>query len=221
MAAHDGASSHAGLCRAFARWFLLGWVMLVGCGTTGSAVPAPGRWEGPWLVSPQGRFRTTIYYGPWQCRQDVMTSCQRECASQGHRLMGCIWLADMRFDWEGSLVILPIPVKAGSRFPLSHCCCDYPIVAGTSSRRQQWDNIRDTFRRQWGRRFGNWPTDADGNNWPGHHIHDLQHGGPPVNPSNILPVATDIHATFTDAYPQCYAGGGRWTFVGPDRPYAD
>ena len=147
-------------------------------------------------MSPQGRFRTTIYYGPWQCRQDVMTSCQRECASQGHRLMGCIWLADMKFDWEGSLV-------------------------GTSSRRQQWENIRDTFRRQWSRRFGNWPTDADGNNWPGHHIHDFQHGGPPVNPNNILPVAVDIHATFTDAYPQCYAGGGRWTFVGPDRPYAD
>ena len=72
--------------------------------------------ELPWLNVLGGRMKTTLFYGPWQCRQEFMNGCQRDCASEGYPLMGCMWLADLKFDWEGRLVVPPVSVKAGSRY---------------------------------------------------------------------------------------------------------
>ena len=85
--------------------------------------------ELPWFNVRGGRMKTTLYYGPWQCRREFMNDCQKECAREGHPLKGCMWLADFKFDWEGSLVLLPVPVKGGSRFGIFHCCCNYPALA--------------------------------------------------------------------------------------------
>lgn len=104
---------------------------LIGCASTpgvgGSGQGAPPelqpavRHELPWLELPMGRMRTTFFYGPWQCRQEFMNDCQRQCAAQSHLLMGCVWLADIRLEWEGQLLLPPIPVSAGSRYGLYHC----------------------------------------------------------------------------------------------------
>jgi len=101
-------------------------------------------------------MKTTLFYGPWQCRREFMNDCQRQCASEGYPLKGCIWLADFKFDWEGSLVLLPIPVTAGSRYGIYHCCCDYPelLPEVTATRRREWERIRTSFRKSWSERFG-------------------------------------------------------------------
>jgi hypothetical protein len=44
----------------------------------------------------------------------------------------------------------------GSRFAVSHCCCDYPKVKDTQARRTQWDGYREAYRREWSERFGSW-----------------------------------------------------------------
>jgi len=148
--------------------------------------------------------------------------CQRECAQQGRRLMGCMWLADIKLDWEGRLVVPPLPVKAGSRYGIFHCCCDYPTVPPDKkeAERKRWDGFRDSFRERWGRKFGEWPTE-DSKAWPGHHIRDLHHGGNPVDPDNIIPAQPHAHALFNRAYPACYAGQAPWNTVGPNLPYTD
>lgn len=66
--------------------------------------------------------RTTIYYGPWQCPQKWMDHCQTKCASEGRKLMGCMWLADI-----------------------------YPLVKDTALRRQQWKGARDSIPEGVGR----------------------------------------------------------------------
>ncbi|WPB76909.1 hypothetical protein KYC5002_49020 [Archangium violaceum] len=167
-------------------------------------------------------MKTTLYYGPWQCRREFMNGCQRECASEGHTLKGCMWLADFKFDWEGSLVLLPVPIKAGSRYGIHHCCCDYPTLpkAAKEVERKRWEKIRDSFRDDWSKKFGEWPVDG-GISWPGHHIRDLWHGGNPVDPNNIIPVQPSVHDEFNRAYPACYAGQAPWNTVGPDLPYTD
>ena len=115
-------------------------VYFAGCATTqgtggsGPSRPSPGvqpatKKELPWLDVPGGRMKTTLYYGPWQCRQEFMNECQKQCGGEHYALMGCMWLADFKFDWEGSLVLLPVPVRAGSRFGLFHCCCNYPELS--------------------------------------------------------------------------------------------
>ncbi|PTL75218.1 hypothetical protein DAT35_55980 [Vitiosangium sp. GDMCC 1.1324] len=171
---------------------------------------------------PGGRMKTTLFYGPWQCRQEFMNGCQKECAQQGYPLMGCMWLADIKLDWEGSLVALPIPVKAGSRYGVYHCCCNYPELSTEEKEtlRDRWDDFRDSFREDWSKKFGKWPTDK-GENWPGHHIRDLKHGGNPVDRNNIIPAQPGTHKLFNKAYPACYRGQSPWNSVGPDLPYTD
>lgn len=31
-----------------------------------------------------------------------MTYCERQCAAEGYPLKGCMWLADLKLDWEGT-----------------------------------------------------------------------------------------------------------------------
>jgi hypothetical protein len=85
---------------------LLPVAFLVGNGTAQGAEPSPGavpasaKWTGKPMPGPGGgEIQTTIYYGPWRCSQRWMDLCQSKCASQGHKLMGCIWVADIKTDW--------------------------------------------------------------------------------------------------------------------------
>ena len=162
--------------------------------------------------------QTTIYYGPWQCSATWMSRCERRCASQGQALLGCIWLADIKGDWQGRFVFLP--AEAGGRLAITHCCCDYPTVNDLQSRRRTWENARRGFRNEWSHELGAWPQ-TDGYNWPGHHIHDLLHGGHPTAQGNVLPVPPDVHDVINLAYPACYSRGAPWNTAGPDRPYVD
>jgi hypothetical protein len=166
-----------------------------------------------------GQTRTTLYYGPWQCSREWMNRCERKCTAQGHKLMGCMWLADIKTDWQGRFLGL-FPSAAGGRLAITQCCCDYPKVGDVASRREQWRRKRESFRQKWDEEFGEWPN-QDGRNYPGHHIRDLQHGGDPIAEGNILPAPPGVHDVFTEEYPLCYAEGGKWLVVGPDRPYSD
>ncbi|RKH51142.1 hypothetical protein D7X55_26545 [Corallococcus sp. AB049A] len=173
---------------------------------------------GPQVAVPGGgHFRTVIHYGPWQCRPAFMRSCESKCAATGNTLMGCIWLADIKMDFEGPVV------HAGSRYGVTHCCCNYPPVAPAATRasRSRWNNIRDTFRREWAKRMGAWPSDAGGTPWQGHHVFDLGHGGNPVDWDNVIPLPQDLHQYVTDSYGQCYAGTPPWNSVGVDYPYGE
>jgi hypothetical protein len=147
-----------------------------------------------------------------------MAHCESKCASEGHKLMGCIWLADIKTDWQARY--LGSPATAGGRYAITHCCCAYPKATDTAARRESWKGARDTFRKKWGEEFGEWPKRGN-EHWPGHHIRDLQRGGDPIASGNVLPVPPDVHAVFTDEYPMCYAGGGKWSTVGPARPYVE
>jgi hypothetical protein len=210
-------------------------LLATGCGSTNGTngsfgvkpVPSPGakpatKKELPWLAVPGGRMQTTLFYGPWQCRESFMNLCRRECAQEGHPLMGCIWLADLKLEWEGSLLLLPVPVEAGSRYGLFHCCCKFPTrtKAENDAARQQWKNAMKSFRNDWSHRFGKWPIE-NGKAWPGHHIRDLWHGGDPVDPNNVFPTHPDVHDVYTEQYPACYEGKSPWNTVGPDLPYTD
>jgi hypothetical protein len=190
------------------------------CGAPG-ALPATKK-ELPWLTVAGGRLKTTLFYGPWQCNRRWMNSCQRECTSEGLQLKGCMWLGDIKLDWQGSHLVLPLPVEAGGRYAITHCCCSYPALSPVSNatRRKEWENFRESYREGWSKKFGKWP-ETDGVAWPGHHIRDLQHGGDPVDPSNIIPTQPDVHKVFNKAYPDCYAGMEPWSRVGPDLPYRD
>ncbi|QSQ20092.1 hypothetical protein JY651_33120 [Pyxidicoccus parkwayensis] len=193
-----------------------------GCGSatvSSSGKPASAKWVGPTMPGPGGgTVRTVIYYGPWQCNARYMSQCERRCASEGHALLGCIWLADLKGDWQGRFAFLP--AEAGGYLAFKHCCCDYSTVSDVQSRRRTWNNAREGFRNQWGRELGAWPQ-TDGNNWPGHHIFDLLHGGDPTARGNVLPVPPEVHEVINLAYPACYTRGGEWSVVGPDRPYVE
>ena len=167
-------------------------------------------------------MRTTLFYGPWQCRQQFINNCQRQCAGEGYAFMGCMWLADIKLEWEGSLVVLPIPVKAGSRYGIYHCCCDYPRLTPAQKKplRDAWDRARDSFRQDWSKTFGEWPSD-DGSLWPCHHIRDLQHGGDPIDQNNLIPAQPGVHKIFNEQYPACYDGKEPWNTAGSDLPYTD
>ncbi|MCY1042682.1 hypothetical protein OV208_15260 [Corallococcus sp. bb12-1] len=194
---------------------------LVGCGsaTVGTVgPPASAKWTSPFMPSPAGgQVQTTIYYGPWQCSAAFMTRCESKCAAQGHALMGCMWLADIKGDWKGRFMLMP--AEAGGRLAITHCCCDYPTVSNVKQQRTRWNNARISFRESWAEEFGAWPSGKDP--WPGHHIFDLAHGGPATAPDNILPAPGNVHDVFTQEYPACYAPGGKWLTPGPARPYAD
>jgi hypothetical protein len=217
-----------------ACWNVVLVMLIAGGGATYGMerTPAPGalpakKKELPWIPVPGGRMKTTLFYGPWQCNQRFMTSCQRECALKKPALkkpalMGCMWLADIKLEWEGRLIVPPLPVEAGTRYAIWHCCCNYTELSKeeNSSRRDAWDDFRDVFREEWSRKFGEWPIE-NGEHWPGHHIHDLKHGGPPTDRNNILPVPSVVHSVLNREYPACYSGKGPWSTVGPDLPYRD
>lgn len=211
------------------RWVALPLlVLLSGCGTPSGAIYVPGakparKWEGPWVAAPLfGSHKATFYYGPWQCNQRWFDSCRRQCAAEGHQLKGCMWLSDLKLQWNGKIPLLPFVIDSGGRYAITHCCCSYPELTpdGTNAQRNKWENIRQAFRKDWGEKFGNWPTDG-GKNWPGHHIHDLKHGGHPTDGNNVLPTPPDVHEIFNAEYPVCYAGGPPWNTPGPDYPYTD
>jgi hypothetical protein len=145
-----------------------------------------------------------------------MDACTGQCAAEGYTLMGCIWLADLKLDWQGG------GVQAGGRRAFFHCCCSYPeLTKGENeAKRRLWENARKKFREDWSKKFGNWPLE-DGKSWPGHHIRDLLHGGDPTDAENILPAPPDTHDIFNKAYPACYAGAPPWNTVGPNLPYLD
>ncbi|WP_224244106.1 hypothetical protein [Hyalangium gracile] len=198
-------------------------VFSAGCGAPNGSIPSPSpgaqparKLEGPLISAAVGSFKPTFFYGPWQCNQRFMDACTRQCAIEGYKLMGCIWLADLKLDWQGG------GVQAGGRRAFFHCCCTYPeLTKGENeAKRKLWENARKKFREDWSRKFGNWPT-ADGKSWPGHHIRDLLHGGDPTDAENILPAPPDTHDLFNKAYPACYAGAPPWNTVGPDLPYLD
>ncbi|MFY2560895.1 hypothetical protein ACN469_25040 [Corallococcus terminator] len=164
-----------------------------------------------------GQFRAVMYFGPWQCSAQLMSYCRDKCAGSGHALQGCMWLADLKMDFAGTVM------RAGSRFGMTHCCCNYATISKGQNdvARSQWKNFRDEFRERWGDRFGKWPTDANGENFPGHHIRDLHHGGNPIDWDNILPFPKDLHETLLGLYGQCYANSPPWTTVGVDYPYGE
>lgn len=198
-------------------------LLLIGllCAACGSATMMPSvaarRWVGPQVSVPGGgQFRTVIYYGPWQCSSDLMNYCRRKCAGSGHALQGCMWLADVNFDFEGRLM------QAGSRFGMTHCCCNYGTLSPTANNasRQRWDDMRSSFRDSWARRFGAWPTEPNGTPFQGHHVHDLWHGGNPTDWDNIIPFPRDLHQDLPALYNQCYANNPPWNSPGVDYPYA-
>ncbi|NOJ91989.1 hypothetical protein HMI51_03380 [Corallococcus coralloides] len=194
---------------------------LVGCGsaTVGGGSPARATWVGSVVRTPDGgQLRTTIYYGPWQCSAAFLSRCESKCAAQGLPLMGCMWLADIKGDWQGRYLFMP--AEAGGRLAITHCCCDYPKASDLKWRRDTWDAARKRFRTDWGAEFGGWPA-SSGSYWTGHHIFDLAHGGAPTAPGNVLPVPDAIHKALNAEYPACYAPGGRWRMPGPERPYVD
>ena len=190
-------------------------------GNGGTPHPPPARkWVGPEIPNPAGgTIQTTLYYGPWQCRQEWLDGCQTQCSSKGHRSMGCVWLADIKTDIKTRFV--GFPVSAGGRLAIKHCCCDYPIATDQEQRRNAWKNGVEAFRRRWAQEFGQWPVDGRGENWPGHHILDIRHGGPPLADGNVLPTPPDTHSMISSAYIACYAGKGAWNKAGPYWPYAD
>ncbi|WP_368670558.1 hypothetical protein [Myxococcus sp. AM011] len=130
-----------------------------------------------------------------------------------------IWLADIKGDWRGRF--LALPAEAGGRLAITHCCCDYAAVPNVPALRRIWDSARRGYRNAWAQEFGAWPRVPGGDNWPGHHIHDLLHGGHPTARNNVLPMPPEVHDVANKAYPQCYAGDARWRTIGLDRPYAD
>lgn len=175
------------------------------------------------LLSGCATFQGTGGSGPSpEPKPATQTSCQKECVGRGHRLMGCIWLADIKMEWEGALVVPPVPVESGGRLAITHCCCNYPALMPkeTEELRRQWKNAREPFREEWGKKFGAWPTEG-GKFWPGHQIHDLGHGGHPTDPNNILPTSPEVHDVFSKAYPGCYEGVAPWRRAGSYWPYTD
>lgn len=196
-------------------------LVLVGCGTAGSTLTPPQarKWEGPWMETPTGLLRKTLYYGPWRCRQVWLDECQSKCAARKLASMGCIWVADIKTELHAVDGI--IPVEAGGRLAVTHCCCDYPLATDLEKRRSQWDNSRERYRRRWIDEYGAWPTTGTGDNWPGHHVFDLRHGGEPAVFGEVIPVPPDTHSLINSAYPQCYSGKGGWNIAGPDWPYSE
>jgi hypothetical protein len=90
--------------------------LATGFGTASVAsgeLPASKKWVGPKMPGPMGgQSQTTIYYGPWRCSQAFMNYCQSKCTAEGHKLMGCIWLADIKTDWQSRFLGSPLRIAA-------------------------------------------------------------------------------------------------------------
>src|SRR3954468_3000039 len=91
---------------------------VLACTDTQTATSAV--WVGPWIPTPNGERRTTIYYGPWQCTTAWLEDCSTKCVAQALTSLGCIWVADIKYDWLGE--IGPLPVAGGGRLGISNCC---------------------------------------------------------------------------------------------------
>jgi hypothetical protein len=125
----------------------------------------------------------------------------------------------MKVDCESTILGF-IPTRYGSRGAINHCCCDYPEITSTVDARRIWDRNRDRFRDDWSKEFGDWPSDGKFA-WPGHHILDLKHKGPPIAKWNVLPVPKDRHEVLNTEYPKCYEGNAPWNVPGPSHPYGE
>lgn len=64
-----------------------------------------------------------------------MRYCENSCAGKGHTLQGCIWLADVKMDFEGTVI------RTGGRYGITHCCCNYTPTspAQTDALRRRWN----------------------------------------------------------------------------------
>lgn len=105
---------------------------------------------------------------------------------------------------------------------MAHRACDYPVLSKAQNEivRRQWERFRAPFREEWSKKFGLWPI-SGGENWPGHHVRDLKHGGNPIDPNGIIPAEPVVHDDFGRKYPACYKGEEPWSQVGADLPYTD
>lgn len=186
-----------------------------------TAPPTPtAKWVGPSFTPPGGGTgQTTIYYGPWQCRQLWFEDCRTKCAAQGRRSMGCIWLADIKATLHTRFLMMPL--SGSNKLAIVHCCCDWEKTQPTDPLRQPWKNGRQAFREKWAKEYGAWPKRQNGDPWEGHHIRDFLHGGDALADNNIFPVDPGAHTAINKAYPECYAGAGPWAQPGPDYPYAE
>jgi hypothetical protein len=148
-----------------------------------------------------------------------MASCQQECREKDLQLMGCMWLADIKYDWQAPVM----PIMAGSRYALWHCCCSYVPLSkeDTARRRAKWESETQSLRKKWSEVYGAWPETQGKGSWPGHHKHDLKRGGEPTDLGNIFPTPPAVHSVFNREYPRCYQGASPWNAVGPDLPYRD
>ncbi|HEU5154424.1 MAG TPA: hypothetical protein VFU03_06825 [Gemmatimonadales bacterium] len=194
--------------------------LVVLAATMGALASAPPtqKWVGPVTLMPGGgTTQTTIYYGPWQCRQEWLTDCTARCGRQGHRSMGCIWLADMKTEVKTRFLLMPI--SWGGKLAITHCCCDWPETRPVN--RDEWEKGRERYRKDWEKEFGEWPTIDGKRAWPGHHIRDLLHGGDQMSKDNVFPAPPDVHKLYDQVYRECYGSAHRWSQAGPDYPYAD
>ena len=180
------------------------------------------KWEGPETKIGNRFFKTTVYYGPWKCRAAEIKTCKAKCKKRKFAFKGCIWLADVKIVTKATSA-LSVYVEAGTRIGFYNCCCDCPTLKPEDTKKQRsiWDNFREKFREKVASNWGEFPTDASGKPFPVHHVHDLWHGGDPVDPANLLPIPPEPHKEVNKAYPDCYAGLGGWDTAGPDRPYKD
>ncbi|GHG87059.1 hypothetical protein GCM10012319_44540 [Comamonas sp. KCTC 72670] len=198
------------------------WVALLVTACAETPLPrtanAVRKWVGPPVnVAGSGQFRTVIFYGPWQCSRQLMDYCANKCSGSGHALQGCMWLADVKMDFQGTVM------RAGSRFGMTHCCCNYGKLSPdqTAAARSRWSSARPGFREAWANRFGAWPTEPNGRLYEGHHVRDLWHGGNPTDWDNIIPFPKDLHTDLFELYNECYANDPPWTQVGVDYPYGE
>ena len=185
--------------------------------------PAGGYTSG-WVGRVGNRFRMTMYYGPWACRQDFIDDCKENlCKKKAGTLggsgkyIGCVWVADFVFESESTF--LRMVIKAGGRWAFYHCCCDCPKISAAAGRKK-WDEWRERYRKDWEEDHKlPWPKEDDGPNWPGHHVDPLESGGDPTDPLNVIPIPPGKHVAVHKAYRECDKGLGGWEAPGVEYPY--
>ncbi len=171
-------------------------------------------WHGPWM----GLMQVSVFYGPWQCRQEWIDYCKAKCESRGLESKGCVWIADIRTQ-----------IKIGPNFrvgyeAVTYCCCNYQRcdkdIREQSQRR--WDNFRDAFWRPVDRNWGGSTMRSNGQRWPVHHVDPREFGGHPTVVENLIPLPPEVHASVHYAYRVCSgktAGFTDYSIAGPDWPH--